>query len=147
MTIPDTTECEIQAELYHQCRLAGIKCRLEIHTRCGRPDALICTPDGAAVYLVIECKTDDDKLCPRQLSRYRGLGIDVMTLCAMHEIPRLISRIQAYVIANQPIQWSGLLNRFHALEAKNESIRIRSLAKRIPTTYIETVAGSKTAAC
>lgn len=50
------TEAELQAEFYHQCRLVGIVCRLELWTRAGIPDCIIATPDNSAALLIVEVK-------------------------------------------------------------------------------------------
>lgn len=103
------TEAEIQAEFYHQCRLVGILCRLELHTRAGRPDCIIGTKDGNKAAVVVEVKRGATRLDHRQLARYRWLGLDVFTLCHSEEIPRLVARLQKLLPDIPGVTWDTLL--------------------------------------
>ncbi len=92
---PKVNEAEIQAEFYHQAKLAGLKCRIELVTIAGRLDVAIVSKCGKGIVFCVEIKRGIGLLCPRQLMKYRdATDVNVLTFCRMKEIPGLIERIK-----------------------------------------------------
>jgi len=128
------TEAEIQAEFYYRCRRAGIGCRVEFSSRVGRLDLLVTAPGGNAGVIVIEVKRSADKLCEKQLAKYRWLKLPVFTLCAKEEIGRLLERIRNKIPEVDPIsldELRGTLRR-HVSRAKPTAGRRSPIAACIP---------------
>lgn len=96
-------EANIQAELYHQCKLHNIRCLLEykIPKQGGRKgcrlDAVIYDKDRK-ILLIIETKSyvrknQEPKLNTVQLNRYRELGVPVMVIGRIEQIQEKVAHI------------------------------------------------------
>jgi hypothetical protein len=87
-------EANLQGELYHLCRVAGINCVLEWSSNLGRNDALILSPDCSLVMCIVECK-NGRPLNPRsrQAMRYASLGVPVYGLCLLKDVDGLVRKI------------------------------------------------------
>ena len=73
------SEATIQAELYHQCRLIGLRVALELKTSVGRLDLVILS-DRECVQAIVEVKKMKPFYETLQVRRYKTLGIPVFDL-------------------------------------------------------------------
>lgn len=105
LKIPPYSECDLQAEFYHRAKLRGLRCRLEVGSCVGRLDVVVLAKGRTGIYLIVECKRSTKGLCPMQLSRYRGIGAPVLTLCGKKEINRLLDRIERQIVDLPVIPW------------------------------------------
>lgn len=87
----------IQAEIYHQCRLEGIDCYLEYSVGGCRFD-LITIKDGDIIS-IIECKSylnpkKRAKINTVQLEKYRRFGVPVLVAVRMDDVEKTIKEIK-----------------------------------------------------
>lgn len=85
MKIPEQfgTEANIQAELYSQCKTAGINCALEVSTPVGRLDVAVFSSDWSALLAVVECKRRLPGHKTGQIRRYESIGVPVFLVASM----------------------------------------------------------------
>ena len=127
------SEANIQAEFYHQARLSGLNCVLEIDTPAGRIDAAIMDESKTAFLCFIECKRDQ---LPRsfhspQLARYSKLGVPVLTLSGKQSPSALVASIAAANYRPIPIQEIAAMSHLkrERLAERKKNRLSRSLAK------------------
>src|SRR5271169_7045453 len=88
-------EANIQAEFYHQCKLIGLECRLEVTTPVGRLDAVILAPGLQRVLAIVEVKREAASFEQRQIERYKTLGVPVYGLKNAARALKLAATIKA----------------------------------------------------
>jgi len=108
MQDPLMTEATIQAELYHQCRLLGLRAVLEYNTPVGRIDLVVLTPDGKAIVAGVECKRPttangrrrDEHYTAnsKQVNRYRTTGLTMLTLISFEEAKEVAHFIRLLLV-------------------------------------------------
>lgn len=75
-------EANLQAEIYHQARLAGLPLALEVTTPAGRHDAVVLNPSHSHLIALIECKRSALSFTGKssQIERYKRLGLPLYTV-------------------------------------------------------------------
>lgn len=95
------SEANIQAEIYHQCKMYHIKCYLEYKHEHSRFDVVIVWKDE--IVCIIECKsykTDKSgKTNTKQHAKYSQYSLPVFLVTRLEQVPQLISDIQALLIS------------------------------------------------
>ena len=87
------TETTIQGEFYHQARLIGLKCILELHTPAGRLDVAVFSDDWSEVTAIVECKKGALYLS-NQIRKYKTLGVPVFGLNKLDKCAHLAAQIK-----------------------------------------------------
>ncbi len=87
------TEADIQAEFYHQARLAGLTIGLETSTNRGRLDLIVMNPERDRVFCIIECKRGEQRINhnSRQTHRYKSFGLDFFIVGTLEDIPLYVA--------------------------------------------------------
>lgn len=128
----NTAEANVQAEFYHQCRLLGLNCELEMSTPVGRLDCAILSEDADRLLCIIECKRED-RLIPmwetRQIKRYKTIGVPVHYLCSFSECEAMVRHIIAAKDPGKPM--SEVMQTKRIKRARFGRKRIRSEGKTI----------------
>lgn len=125
------SEATIQAEFYHQCRLIGLPCVLELSTPRGRLDCVILSADGLRALAIVEVKRRVMRHT-RQIQRYKGFGIPVFGLWQFDRAAKLASQLKRqHYDTNAPgITIDAMMNAEHKLRkfelSLDESITLRS---------------------
>ena len=104
MRDPLMTEATIQAELYHQCRLMGLRAVLEYNTPVGRMDLVVLSEDGKSVVAGVECKrpttqsgrrrNENQTANSRQMRRYQTTGITMLILISIDRAEEVAKTIK-----------------------------------------------------
>ena len=89
------SEALVQAEFYHQCRLAGVPVALEVTTKVGRLDAVVLSECREWALAIVECERYKANPNTRQLGRYGTLGVPVYVLCRISLAKPLLDTIRA----------------------------------------------------
>ncbi len=127
------TEAELQAELYHRVKEAGLDPRLEVkacHTNGAlcRFDVVVFWPLNHKAICIIECKKSRSvkKGCGghRQVERYKTFGLPVL-LCCRNDIEATLTRVEqcaAHDFSNAPAsikkdaEWQEYINELDGVE-------------------------------
>jgi len=92
------SEANLQAEFYHQCKLIGQQCALEVTTRVGRLDIAVLSADRCRILAIVEAKKSHAYFAngqSAQIQRYKLLGLPVYGLSPSVCPERLAKTIQA----------------------------------------------------
>jgi hypothetical protein len=92
-------EATIQAELYHQCKIKGISCILNVGCRYGRFDAVIEINNN---FYIIELKkiSYSRKIAMEQLQRYSLMQLPVILISGMDYISNILNIIRLTSLDN-----------------------------------------------
>lgn len=133
MQDPLMTEATIQAELYHHCRLLGLRAVLEYNTPVGRMDLVVLTPDGKAIVAGVECKRPtthtgrrrDEHYTAnsRQVNRYRTTGITMLTLISFEGAKELAHLIRLMLVTKSETHIS--IESIHSIERAPRKRKVR----------------------
>ncbi len=92
------TEANLQAEFYHECKLIGLPCSLEVITPAGRLDAVVLNAAKTQFLAIIEVKRDPVSFLggySTQIKRYKRLGVPVYGLSSHNDPAKLAATIKA----------------------------------------------------
>lgn len=89
------TEANIQAELYHHFKMAGVHCVLEFNTPVGRLDCAVLSDDLTHLVAIVECKLGfEPSETSWQMTRYGKIGPKVYCLKAIADTESMASKIK-----------------------------------------------------
>lgn len=86
-------EAKIIAELYHQLRCAGMDADLEVTTRSGRLDMVVCGIAPDHYMAIVEGKGPGLRMGPGQRARYLSIGLPVHEINDLALVPALVARL------------------------------------------------------
>ena len=88
-------EANTQAEFYHQCRLLGVECALEVNTPFGRVDVAVLSDDRKRFLAIVEVKQQRVDFRREQIDRYKQIGVPVYGLWNPLRCEKLAQTIRA----------------------------------------------------
>jgi|SRR5581483_1088575 len=105
--IPDLKrlpEVNIQAEIYHQCKLLNIHCILELRLKTYRPDIIIFKNDQIIGIIEVKNHVRDYSNRPesKQAIKYKSLGYPFYLCKNLNDIPQTMKIIQDWINLPEP---------------------------------------------
>jgi hypothetical protein len=95
------SEANIQAELYHQCKLRGIKIYLEYRHEGCVFDAVIVR--DFEIVAIVECKSynssDVPNLTTKQYARYSSFGVPLFYIVNFKQVVPTLDQIQSSILS------------------------------------------------
>ena len=110
------SEANIQAEFYHECRLLGVNCLLELNTPVGRLDIAILNKDCSAIVAIVEVKRGYFNLKSNQFERYRSLGVPVYGLGKLYAVNQLVKNIKDWHLKETVTQTCFMMHDLPSLD-------------------------------
>ena len=94
-------EANVQAEFFHQARLLGLECVLELPTPLGRLDVAFLNEAADTLICIVECKSESrsEPIEGKQIDRYKSIGVPVFTLSKRADAAELANRIMEEMAA------------------------------------------------
>lgn len=125
------TEANHQAEFYHQCKVHGIECALEVNTPAGRHDLVVLNAARNAFVAIVECKKTGSHTDPNswQLTRYRMIGVPVYLLKSGADALPLLQRIIRETSGKEPVSIAAIGQMEHIRKIRSERRIARRLAR------------------